>query len=267
VGLSSLPEAPLEVTVTGAGAPVTVAAHGLGASVAETRPLLSGVAGTRVFPAARGHAGSPLPDGALDYETLARDLEAVADAHAATQALGVSMGAATLLALLQRVPDRFARVVLFLPAALDRPRTDAAVSQLAALTAALDAGDLAAVERAVSAELPPDLRHLPTAQAYVATRARFLLASPGVRRALRDLPALTPVPHRAVLEAVTAPVLVVAQEQDPLHPALVARELAEVLPHAELVVFDRPGAVFRERRRLRSVVSAFLNGTSLNATR
>ena len=31
--------------VTGSGDPVTVAAHGLGASIAETRPLLSGVAG------------------------------------------------------------------------------------------------------------------------------------------------------------------------------------------------------------------------------
>ncbi|MCW2501004.1 MAG: hypothetical protein JWN87_2680, partial [Frankiales bacterium] len=35
----------LTTLVTGSGAPVTVVAHGLGASLAETRPLLSGVAG------------------------------------------------------------------------------------------------------------------------------------------------------------------------------------------------------------------------------
>jgi pimeloyl-ACP methyl ester carboxylesterase len=255
VGLS-----PLQVTVTGAGAPVTLAAHGLGASVAETRPLLSGVPGTRVFPAARGHGGSPLPDEPLDYAVLGRDLEQVADSHAATRALGVSMGAGGLLSLLARAPDRFSEVVLFLPAAIDRPRTDAAVERLALLAAALDAGDLPAVQAQVAEEVPADLRALPAAQAYVATRARFLLTSPGVQRALRDLPAVTPVPDRSVLGAVTARVLVVAQEDDPLHPAQVARELVAVLPRAQLTVFPQAGAVFRERRRLRELVGAFLGG-------
>ena len=48
--------------------------------------------------------------------------------------------------------------------------------------------------------------------------------------------------------------LLLAQEGDPLHPAQVARELAAVLPRARLVVFDRPGVVFRERERLRALV-------------
>jgi hypothetical protein len=59
---------------------------------------------------------------------------------------------------------------------------------------------------------------------------------------------------------VTASTLVVGQEGDPLHPAQVARELAAVLPHAELVVFDRPGAALREGRRLRALVGAWLGG-------
>lgn len=57
----------------------------------------------------------------------------------------------------------------------------------------------------VRAELPADV----DAEAYVAARAEFLLASPG---------------------------------------------LAALLPHADLVVFDRPGAVFHERTRLRSLI-------------
>ena len=251
---------PLEVHVTGSGTPVTLAAHGLGASIAETRPLLSGAAGTRVFPAARGHGASPLPGGAVDYAALAADLLSVADETGATQALGVSMGAGTLLRLLSASPDRFGRVVLFLPAALDAPRTDAAVLRLEALADALRAGDPAAVEREVLLELPPDLRDTSVARTYVATRARFLLASAGVAQALRDLPADTPVADRSTLGAVSADVLVLAQEGDALHPAQVARELVGVLPKARLVVFDRPGVVFRERGRLRSLVSGFLNG-------
>ena len=251
--------APLEVQTTGTGTPVTLAAHGLGASVAETRPLLSGVPGTRVFFAARGHGGSPLPDGPFDYAALADDLRSVADEAGATQALGVSMGAGTLLRLLSGSPERFARVVLFLPAAIDAPRTDAAVRRLEALADALEAGDLAATEREVLLELPPDLREAPVARTYVGTRARFLLASPGAARALRELPAVTPVADRSALAAVTADVLVLAQEGDALHPAQVARELVGVLPKARLVVFDQPGVVFRERARLRSLVSAFLD--------
>ena len=249
---------PLQELVTGSGSPVTVAAHGLGASVAETRPLLSGVAGTRVFYAARGHGGSPMPDEPFDYDALGRDLEHVADAHGASRALGVSMGAGALLSLLARQPARFERVVLFLPAAVDRPRTDAAVRRVAALAGALDAGDAAAVEALVRDELPPDLLGQPAVEAYVRTRTSYLLASPGVPVALRALPAVVPVDDASRLAAVRADVLLLAQEGDPLHPAQVARDLAAVLPRARLVVFRAPGVVFRERARLRAEVSAFL---------
>ena len=249
----------VEQLVTGSGTPVTVAAHGLGASIAETRPLLSGVAGARVFYAARGHGGSPLPDGPFDYDVLGRDLESVADAHAATRALGVSMGAGALLSLLARRPERFERVVLFLPAAVDRPRTDAAVRRVAELAAALEAGDEDSVGALVREELPPDVHALPGVEAYVRTRTSYLLASPGVTVALRALPAVTPVEEATRLSAVTAQVLLLAQEGDPLHPAQVARDLAAVLPRARLVVFDAPGVVFRERVRLRAEMTAFLS--------
>ena len=245
--------------VTGSGLPVTVAAHGLGASIAETRPLLGGVEGTRVFYAARGHGDSPLPDGPFDYDVLGRDLEQVADEHAATRALGVSMGAGALLSLLGRCPTRFERVVLFLPAAIDEPRTDAAVRRTAALADALAAGETEAVERLVLEEQPPGLRELPAVRAYARTRAAYLLSSPGVGRALAALPRCTPVSDRGVLSAVTAQVLLLAQEQDPLHPAQVARELAGVLPKARLVVFEQPGALFTERARLRAEIASFLD--------
>jgi len=249
----------LAVLVAGSGDPVTVAAHGLGASVAETRPLLGGVTGTRVLYEARGHGASPLPDGPFDYRVLGADLEQVADAHGATRALGVSMGAGALLSLLARRPERFERVVLFLPAAIDRPRTDEAVRRVAGLARALDAGDADAVERLVLEELPEDLRDEPAVVAYARTRASYLRASPGVAVALRALPDVTPVDDRSRLSAVSADVLLLAQEGDPLHPSQVARDLSAVLPRARLVVFDRPGVVFRERSRLRAEVTAFLN--------
>ena len=241
--------------VTGSGNPVTVAAHGLGASVAETRPLLSGVAGRRVFYAARGHSGE-VP-GPFTYADLGDDLLVVADEHGATRALGVSMGAGALLSVLSRSPDRFDKVVLFLPGALDKPRKDDAVRRFAALVSALEQRDLAGVRDFVRGEIPADLRD--RAAAYIDTRAAFLLDAPGIAVGVASLPAVTPVPDRSLLAAVASEVLVLAQEGDPLHPAQVARDVAAVLPKARLVVFDQPGVVLRERARLRAEITDFLN--------
>ncbi|MDX6197020.1 MAG: 3-oxoadipate enol-lactonase [Actinomycetota bacterium] len=245
----------LTPVVTGAGDPVTVAAHGLGASIAETRPLLSGVTGTRVFYAARGHSGDlPAP---FSYADLGDDLLTVADEHGATRALGVSMGAGALLSVLARSPARFDKAVLFLPGAIDQPRKDDAVRRFAALVDALQRRDLDGVRAFVSDEVPADL--CDRAAAYIETRARFLLDAPGIAVGVASLPPVTPVPDRAVLAGVTTEVLLLASEGDPLHPAQVARDLAAVLPKARLVVFEQPGVVFRERARLRSLITDFLN--------
>ncbi|MFN2537728.1 MAG: alpha/beta fold hydrolase [Mycobacteriales bacterium] len=235
------------MVVSGSGSPVTVAAHGFGASIAETRPLLSGVPGTKVFYEARGH-GSARPPEQAGYDELADDLDRVAASHGATQALGVSLGAHTVLRLLCRVPDRFAKAVLFLPAALDTPPV-----RREGLAAALAAGDRERVLAWVRAELPPGR----DTEAYAAARTSYLLSSAGLRQLLEGLTE-APVPDLSRLAAVTADVLVLAQEGDPVHPAGVGRQLAAALPSASLVVFERPGVLWNERARLRSLVIGHL---------
>lgn len=210
--------------------------------------------GTKVFPEARGHGDAP-PCVRPGYAELADDLRRVADEHGATQALGVSLGAATLLRLLAATPDRFARVVLFLPAALDRLHHPA-VRRSAALAEALQAHDAGAVEALVRAELPADLTGT---EAYVRARTAYLLRSDLVAL-LRALPDDSPVADRAELAGVTADVLVLAQADDPVHPVAVAEAVAAALPRARLEVFDRPGALFRDRVRLRSLVVGQLAG-------
>jgi pimeloyl-ACP methyl ester carboxylesterase len=223
------PRAPIEVTapdgavlpvlLVGAGEPVIVVAHGLGASPGEARLPVSGVRGTKVFPVARAHPGAPPPGPGRGYAELAGDLRAVADATGATLAVGTSLGAATLLHLLAETPDRFARLVLLLPAALDRPRR---------------------------ARLSEGWRPSPEQLAA------------GIDGVVRLVARSAPLADLAVLARVRVPELVIAERDDPVHTVAVARRLARALPRGRLEVFDAGELFGRDRARLRAVVSSFL---------
>ena len=239
--------------VVGSGGPVTVVAHGLGATLEETRALTGGVPGTRVFPVARGHGAVPVGDGTA-YRELGEDLRSVADGWEATRAVGVSLGAGALLALMAAAPERLERAVLLLPAALDEPRDPSRALQLAD---ALESGSAEVVRAWVGAELG-EVAATPAGAAYAEARAAYLLGSPGLPALVRSLAATAPVADRSALGAVSTEVLVVGQEGDDVHPASVAREVAAALPRARLVVFDRPGLAWHWRRELRALLSDFL---------
>lgn len=242
--------------VRGSGEPVTVFAHGLGAGIADTRPLGGGVAGTKVFYTARGHDGEPVDR--FDYEVLAADLRSVADEHGASRALGVSMGAGALCRLLAGTPDRFERVVFFLPAVVDSPRGDAATSRLTALDAAVARGDASAAAALLAAELPAAVRDTPAGRAWTTARARTLC-----------LPSLAGVPARldrqvavtdaAALSRVNAASLVLGCRGDVAHPETAAKRLAALLPASQLHIFDDPNVMWTHRTELRERIGHFLN--------
>ena len=56
----------------------------------------------------------------------------------------------------------------------------------------------------------------------------------GLAKAIRGVVGTAPIADREVLREVTAPSLVIGLEGDTVHPASVAREMAELLPNAEL---------------------------------
>lgn len=253
------PGGPLEWASYGGGRPATVFAHGLGQSIETTRPFASGVRGRRVFFQFRGHgASAPLPQD-WTYADLAADLRAAADEARATAALGVSMGAGALCALLAEDPGRFERIVLVLPAALDAPREAPLLARADALAALVAAGDAPNLALALAQEQAAAPEAAPAVAQWAAGHARWLLATRPVR-ALREMPRQIPVPDAAPLAAVTAPALVIAQEDDPVHPVAVARRLAAALGRAELVVFPPGGLLWAHRATLRRSVGEFLTG-------
>lgn len=240
--------------------PVTVFAHGLGQGIGETRPLGSGVQGRKVFMHFRGHGRSGAPEGPWTYLDLARDLRAVADLTGATQALGVSLGAGALVRLLADNPTRFERVVLFLPAALATPRDDVD-ERFEALLAAAEEQDPGGLAEVISLEVPPQIRATPTGWAYLRQRVEQIVHF-GLAPQLASLAGAAPLPSPAsvdLLRAVTADALVVGCHGDEVHPASVAEELADVLPKAELHLYDKPHVMWNERADVRTRIADFLN--------
>ncbi|MFI9007045.1 alpha/beta fold hydrolase [Actinosynnema sp. NPDC053489] len=190
----------------GSGAPVTLVGHGLGATPGEARLPASGVPGTRVVVTLPSHGDEPdAPEGYWTYRRIAADLRAVARETGATRAVGVSLTAGALLALLADEPDAFDRVALLLPAVLDEPRR------------------LLGREEAITAVGGPP--------GYQAERRRAFDRLDG---ALAELPGQVAVADRAVLARVTAPVLVIGATDDPLHPEDVAKQVAAAFPDARL---------------------------------
>jgi 3-oxoadipate enol-lactonase len=248
----------LECLRTGVGDPVTVFAHGLGGGIAETRPLGSGVDGRRVFFQFRGHGRSDAPPGRWTYADLARDLRAVADLCGATRAVGVSLGAGALCRLVAESPQRFGRLVFFLPAALDTPRQPAARERFELLLAAVREGDAARVAEVISLEVPAHLRNTPSTWAFLRQRLDQLMRD-GLAEGLAALPEQAPVADRGPLSTVVSPALVIGVRGDDVHPASVAEQLAAALPNATLHVYDKPGVLWTQRTDLRQRIAGFLN--------
>lgn len=120
-------------------------------SIATTRPFGSGVAGTRAYLHFRGHGASSSPETPWTYRSLAHEFGAVAGHVGATQALGVSMGAGAICNLLESDPSRFDKVVLVLPAVIDRPREDEAFDRLVAMSRMTQDRDLDSLTEAPAA--------------------------------------------------------------------------------------------------------------------
>jgi 3-oxoadipate enol-lactonase len=250
--------ATLEYLLAGSGGPTTAFAHGLAGGIPDTRPLGSGVAGRKVFFQFRGHGRSDTPPKPLDYADLASDLRAVADEFQATRALGVSMGAGALCRLLAQTPDRFERVVFFLPAVLDQPRPAAATLRMRNLLEAVSDEDAASAATLLAAEIPMALRDRPASWRYVRERLDALFRD-GLVEALVDLPDEVALPSRDVLQTVTVPALVIGCRGDAAHPPAIAEELAGLLPGSTLHIYDQPAVVWTHRTDLRNRISEFLN--------
>ena len=251
-------DAVLHVEIDGEGEPVTVLAHGLTNSCRELAAFTPLVAGTKVRFCFRGHGHSNVPETGYGFADFARDLDAVARAHGARNAVGTSLGAGAICHLLGEDPARFERIVLLLPAALD-----------------LVIGGEGFLRTASTLESMPLDRAIDTLVSDPGRAAKYLeapwlreldlllwkdLNAPGVAKALRGIVGDVAIRDRELLREVDAPVLIIGREGDPIHPADVSRVLAELFPRAELILLSGQEELVGSIPVLVERVGSFLTG-------
>ncbi|MGH2785656.1 MAG: alpha/beta fold hydrolase [Actinomycetota bacterium] len=257
------PDCRLWVEVLGEGEPVTLVAHGITSSSQEIAAFVWQTPGTRVLFDFRGHGRSESPPEEAGYDTAAmrRDLEFVADTYDATQVLGVSMGSSATLHLLADKPDRFDRLLFFIPSRIDQ-NAEVSRQRYPAMAHMLETMPLEQVADVVvnAPESQPLFERRPAWRELM--RARVLrMNGTGVPRALRAFATgRPPCDDATVLKRVLAPTLILAHEDDPIHPSAVARQLGDLLPNAEVRIWNEPLAMLDDIGAFTKTVADFLGG-------
>ncbi|MGI9254535.1 MAG: alpha/beta fold hydrolase [Thermomicrobiales bacterium] len=220
----------------GRGIPV-VYQHGLGGNLSQATAVLGNNPEVRLLAMdARGHGETdPIGDvSLLGFETFADDVAAMLDDAGVQRAVigGASMGAGIALTFAHRHPERTLGLMLIRPAWLDQQLPDnlALFPDIASLLR--QHGPEAGLARFRTMPGPLD-DNPPGAIEMLASqfgRAQAVERAAVLERMAGDCP-----PHGpTVWGGIAAPTLVIATEQDTIHPAIFGRTLAAAIPNAEL---------------------------------
>ncbi len=248
----------LDFDVRGDDGPAVVQLHGLTSSRAREDVIAVDLVGElqecRVLRYdARGHGRSKGPQRASAYgwPTLAEDLLALID-HVfpgeGVHGVGSSMGSGTLLHAAPAAPHRFASLTLAIPPTAWETRVaQRAAYEECARTVEHDGVDVLVEAGRAVPHPPAENPDKPVTWPDVETD---LL--PTVFRGA----ALTDLPERSVLAALTVPTLVVAWVDDPAHPVSTAEQLHALIPGSSLVIAHQHPDV----RRWPGLIAAHVHG-------
>jgi len=228
----------LAVQVSGAGPPL-IYAHGLTGSRLQSQRLLGTLADRYrlITFDQRGHGDStPVTDPAFyQARSMADDISAIMDALEIESAIvgGTSMGAATALLFALRWPERVKQLVLSAPAFGDGPHpASASLKQIG-----LDVAELG-MDRYIARLASVDWPALGMTTEAMTARAAMLRSHVVASLVLACdtvadwviLPDLTPLMH------LDMPSLIIAWEDDVIHPLSLAQRIAAALPRSRLVL-------------------------------
>ncbi len=241
--------------------------HGLGGDLGQLWGISPGEVGgrptTMLATDAREHGQTQAAKvRSLNFDVMAEDLASLVDSLQLGPKLvlvGVSMGAATALALAVKDPGRVHALVIVRPAWLDQPLPGnlRAFPQVAKLLRA--EGPVRG--RAIFQE-SGEYREIEAISPSGAASLLGQFDQPGalarVRR-LEEIPSSVPYRDPRSLASVSAPVLVIGAPNDPVHPIGYAEELASLMPGSRFALLtSRDLSPERNRADLEAAVTRFL---------
>lgn len=252
--------------IIGEGRPV-VFAHGLGGA-ADREVEWAGHAAESGYQiivySARGHGKStPVTDPSLySFDNFTDDLLALIDHLEIDDATfgGGSMGAAITLAFTLRHPERVKALMQFGPAFGED--STGPVGDAFAMFA--DVVETEGVDRAIDLIISS----LPDLQKRVANdpgmiddlREQWSMHEPAsFVAAMRGVPRGHPFNRLEDLESISVPTLIVATEEDPIHPMSVAKAYHKRIPSSELLAVEPDPPLYRRPKDMAAVVTDFLD--------
>ena len=235
------PGSDLAYSIAGSG-PIVVSAHGLTMSRAavvaagQSFAPLAQRGRTVVEFDARGHGRSTGRAVPADYSwpVLAGDLLALLDEvspDAPVDAIGASMGCATILHAVVSAPERFRRLVLVIPPTAWETRAAIASGYEVQARMVEQTGIDGLMEFSAGFPNPPAL---PADLVLRPDISDELLPTIFRGAALSDLP------PRAQLAGIAQPTLILAWAGDPGHPLSTSEDLLALLPDSELRIAESP---------------------------
>jgi pimeloyl-ACP methyl ester carboxylesterase len=235
---------------SGSGIPF-VFQHGLGADVSQTFELVQPPRGFRLLTfECRGHGETrPLgPEEKISVEQFTEDLRAFLDHLAIERAIigGISMGAAIALRFALEYPTRVLGLVLSRAAWLDQRRNDNlhVFSTLAEFIRKYGAEEGARRYKATEA-YQEVLKVSLDGAASLLSQFAHPRAEETVAK-LERIPGYVPKHTREHWKRIRVPTLVLANQQDPVHPFDFGQTLAQTIPQAQLIELT-PKSVSKEQ--------------------
>jgi 3-oxoadipate enol-lactonase len=199
---------------------------------------------------ARGYGDSEDYEGALQFEFFTGDVLRVAEHFRAPKLhlVGLSMGGRIARNVALRAPERVQSLVLI------------------STNPGFDAMSPESVKRFITERrnaTPQTLRRLLGSKSNQAAYTELLDSVSRIHEASyqKTLEASVAQDRAAPIEQIRVPTLVVAGEEDTVYPPEIARAMAQRIPGAELLMFDRTGhlANLEQPERFNKAVSDFLS--------
>lgn len=235
--------------------------HGLGANVAQPQGLLGGLDGVQLISMdCRGHGESVLAaEDVPSFSVYSQDVRRLMDHLGIEKAVfgGISMGAGISTHMAIHHPDRVEGLILVRPAWLDQgsPANLAILLDIAELINQPNAQAIFE-QKSEFARIQSELPNAAKSIMGMFSRPQGVATSRILNHMVQD----APITSMTDLNQLSHPTLVIANEDDPLHPYSFAVDIAERIPTARLEkVISRYINNEQHRAEVRSLVSSFLS--------